>query len=61
MINSGWGVRQFASTYTPLSVNGVDKNGVPHLQFDKNLENSYVDNVLLASKWQLQIGIRYIF
>lgn len=61
MINSNWGVRQFASTYTPLAVNGVDNSGVPYMKFDENLKNSYVDNVLLASKWQLQIGIRYIF
>lgn len=36
-------------------------NNVPWFQFDTNLKNSYVDDFSVASKWQLQIGIRYIF
>lgn len=61
MISSSWGVRQFAATHTPLAVNGVDANSVPYFKFNTNLKNSYIDNVSLASKWQVQIGIRYIF
>ncbi len=61
MISSKWGVRKFATTTTPISVNGVDKNGVPYFKFDTNLKNSYVDDVSLRSKWQMQIGLRYIF
>ncbi len=61
LIVPNWGVRQFASTYTPITVNGVDNTGVPYFQFDSNLRKSYVDDVSLRSKWQLQIGIRYMF
>lgn len=61
MISSDWGVRQFASTPNPISVNGVDDNGTPWLQFNPNLKNSYIDDVSVNSKWQLQIGLRYIF
>lgn len=61
LINSDWGVRQYARTYTPITVNGVDNNNVPYYQFDTNLTESYVDDVSIRSKWQLQIGIRYIF
>ena len=61
MINSNWGVRKFARTTTPIKVNGVDANGVPYFRFDTNLKSSYVDDVSLRSKWQMQIGLRYIF
>jgi len=61
MISSNWGVRQFASTTNPITVNGVDDNGTPWLQFDPTLKDSYTDDVSVNSKWQLQIGLRYIF
>lgn len=61
MLNSKWGVRQFATSTNPISVNGVDKNGVPYFKFDTNLKNSYVNDVSLRSKWQMQIGLRYSF
>lgn len=61
MISSNWGVRQYASTTNPILVNGVDNNGTPWLQFDPNLKDSYIDDVSVNSKWQLQIGLRYIF
>jgi len=61
LINSNWGVRKFARTTTPISVSGVDATGVPYFKFDTNLKNSYVDDVSLRSKWQMQVGLRYIF
>ena len=61
MISSDWGVRQFATTTRPITVNGVDNNGTPWMQFDPNLTDSYIDDVSVRSKWQLQIGLRYIF
>jgi len=32
LLSSKWGVRQFATTNTPISVTGVDKNGVPYFK-----------------------------
>ncbi|HFB61575.1 MAG TPA: hypothetical protein ENJ69_01195 [Bacteroidetes bacterium] len=61
MISSKWGVRKFATTTTPITVTGVDNNGVPYFKFDPNLKSSYVDDVSLRSKWQMQLGLRYIF
>ncbi len=61
LINSEWGVRQYARTYTPITVDGVDANNVPTFTFDPDLKESYVDDVSINSKWQLQIGFRYIF
>ncbi len=61
MFSSTWGVIKLPRTMTPITVNGVDNSNVPWFQFDTDLKNSYVDDFSVASKWQLQIGIRYIF
>jgi len=61
MISSNWGVRQLANTYNPITVNGIDDNGTPWLQFDPKLKESHIDDTSVNSKWQLQIGLRYIF
>ena len=61
MLNSNWGVYQLPRTYTPITVQGVDANGVPYFSFDKTLNESYLQDVSIASKWQMQIGVRYIF
>jgi hypothetical protein len=61
LFSSNWGERKFATTFNPISVNGVDNNGTPWLGFNTNLTDSYVDDVSVNSKWQMQVGIRYIF
>ena len=60
LLYSGYGVRQLARTTNPIKVNGLDKNNVPYYQFDTNLKSSYVDDFSSRSKWQMQLGIRYI-
>lgn len=62
LFNSNWGVRQFATTsgfYQPLSVNY--NNNSPVYQFDPSLKKTFVDSPDLPSRWQMQIGLRYIF
>ncbi len=61
MFSSVYGVRQFARTTTPISVNGLDANNVPYFNFDTNLKETYIDDFSVNSKWQMQFGIRYIF
>jgi outer membrane receptor protein involved in Fe transport len=58
---SSWGVYQLPTTTTPITVNGVDSEGTPWFSFDTDLKESYTDDVSILSKWQMQIGIRYIF
>ncbi len=61
MISSAWGVRQLSTTWNPITVNGVDANGVPYFSFNTSLEDSYVDDTSIASKWQMQFGVHYLF
>jgi len=60
MINSNWGVRQLVNTTNPIKVAGIDNNNVPYYQFNTNLKDSYIDDFSTNSKWQMQLGIRYI-
>lgn len=62
LINSDWGVREFA-TYTglaqPLAVAVTD--GVPTYSFDTAQTATFFQDFGLSSRWQLQLGLRYIF
>lgn len=62
MLNSNWGVRQFA-TFTglaqPISVSVA--NNVPTYTFDTTQKTTFFNDFSLASRWQLQLGLRYSF
>ncbi len=63
LINSGWGVRQFATQTglaQPLAVS-VDANGVPTYSFDTSQTQTFFNDFSLLSRWQLQLGLRYEF
>ena len=59
-INSNWGVRQFPQNTQPIGVT-VDPDGNPTYSFDTNQMSTFVDDFSLASRWQMQIGLRYTF
>jgi hypothetical protein len=62
LINSKWGVRQYATTsgyYQPLSVTNTNNN--PVYTFDPTSYSTFVSSPDLPSRWQLQLGLRYIF
>ncbi|MCW3118490.1 MAG: TonB-dependent receptor [Chitinophagaceae bacterium] len=62
LISSNWGIRKYATTagyYQPLSV--TYNNNAPVYQFDPSLTHTFVDSPDLPSRWQMQIGLRYIF
>lgn len=59
LLNSDWGVRQFPVNTQPIGV-GVD-GGTPIYNFDADLANTFANDFSLNSRWQLQLGLRYIF
>ncbi|WP_072159033.1 TonB-dependent receptor [Persicobacter sp. CCB-QB2] len=65
MLNSNWGVRQLPTNINPISVEGVEANGDgtfdASYSFNPGLEQSFNDDVSLLSKWQAQVGLRWIF
>ncbi|WP_299836599.1 TonB-dependent receptor [uncultured Tenacibaculum sp.] len=61
LINSAWGVVQQPVNVQPLGV-VVDQNtGVPTYTFDGNLVETFTFDTSLNSRWQMQLGLRYIF
>ena len=62
LINSSWGVRQFAtgtSLAQPIGVSVTDGN--PVYSFDTDLTNTFFNDFSAASRWRMQLGLRYIF
>jgi hypothetical protein len=58
-INSNWGVRQLPVNTQPIGVSVA--GGVPTYSFDTSLTETFAYDFSLLSRWQLQIGARYIF
>ena len=62
LISSNWGVRKLATTtgyYQPLSVSVA--GNVPTYQFDPSQTKTFTTSPELISRWQIQLGLRYIF
>jgi hypothetical protein len=62
LLNSNWGVVKYATTsgyLQPLSVSYNNNN--PVYQFDPSLTSTFIASPDLQSRWQMQIGLRYIF
>ncbi len=64
LLNSDWGVRQLNTSGVeferPVSV-ALDGNGEPVYTFETSRSNTFNDDLGLASRWQIQFGLRYIF
>jgi len=60
MISSDWGLVQQPNAVQPLSVE-VDSAGTPEYTFNPDLTESFVYDSSLASRWQVQFGLRYSF
>jgi hypothetical protein len=60
LINSDWGVIQQPNNVSPIGVS-VDATNTPTYTFDPNLTKTYGFDASLASRWQAQFGVRYIF
>jgi hypothetical protein len=60
MISSDWGLVQQPNAVQPVGVT-VDASGVPTYTFNPNLQDSFVYDASLASRWQMQFGLRYNF
>jgi hypothetical protein len=62
LVNSNWGVRKYATTsgyFQPVSVNY--NNNSPSYNFDPSTKTTFTTSPDLISRWQMQIGLRFIF
>jgi hypothetical protein len=62
LLNSSWGVRSVASPLatSPLQFKGFNSAGAPTFNFDRTITKTFVDDPGLDSRWQMQIGFRYL-
>jgi outer membrane receptor for ferrienterochelin and colicin len=68
-LSKNWGVNQVATTITPLNFVRLDTDGktpifsFPYLDGRNRVPftDSFRDNVGFSSRWQMQLGVRYIF
>jgi hypothetical protein len=68
LLSSSWGVRKAATPLAtnPLSVVGTNPDGSPQLNYNPCVGGcraitTFVPDPSLDSRWQMQIGIRYLF
>jgi len=62
LLNSDWGVRQIANSAatSPLELKRFDTDGAPVFNF-KGVSKTFTDDPGLKSRYQVQLGLRYIF
>ncbi|VAW21538.1 Oar protein, partial [hydrothermal vent metagenome] len=60
LLNSNWGLVQQPNAVQPIGVT-VDSSGTPTYSFNPDLQDTFVYNATLLSRWQMQFGLRYIF
>lgn len=59
LLNSDWGLIQQPNSVQPIGVNVVNK--VPTYTFNGDQTKTFSYDASLASRWQAQFGVRYIF
>jgi hypothetical protein len=62
LLNSDWGVRKVANVAatSPLKLVRFNDAGAPVFNFT-GPDKTFVDDPGLNSRWQIQLGIRYLF
>ena len=60
LISSDWGVVEQPNNQSPISIS-VDNTGTPTYTFNPDLTETFGADASLLSRWQMQLGIRYIF
>jgi hypothetical protein len=63
LLNSDWGVRSVATSAatSPLTLVRFDTDGAPVFNYDATSTTTFVDDPGLFSRWQVQVGVRYLF
>ncbi len=61
LINSDWGVIQQPNNISPIGVTVDPNTNIPTYTFDNTVIKTYGYDASLLSRWQAQVGLRYIF
>jgi hypothetical protein len=62
LLNSEWGVVKTLRTSNPIAFTGYETGtNKPRFTFNPNVNRSFLVDTGLTSRWQMQLGLRYIF
>ncbi len=61
LLSSDWGVVQQPTNVQPIGVSVDPVSNEPTYTFNTNLNDTFVNDSSLQSRWQMQFGLRYIF
>ncbi len=63
ILNSGWGVRQLASSAatSPLTLVRFEDDGVTPVFNFNMIDRTFINDPSISSRWQIQLGVRYLF
>ena len=69
LLNNDWGVGYVSTTTSPLTISGVNSDGLPSFRLRTQnidgqtvlLQDSYQKSITIDNAWQAQFGIRYSF
>ncbi len=61
LVNSNWGLRRIPTNSQPIGIQGFNADGSPIYSFDTSLSNTFTIDPSLSSRWQAQIGLRWLF
>ncbi|MCM4169199.1 hypothetical protein KCTC52924_00031 [Arenibacter antarcticus] len=61
LINSDWGIIQQPNNISPIGVTVDPGTNTPTYTFDNTVVKTYGYDASLLSRWQAQVGLRYIF
>ena len=60
LLNKNWGVRQIAANTSPIQVIRTP-GGTTHRVEPNNLNDEFIPDLSLNSRWRMQLGLRYSF
>lgn len=61
LLNSDWGVTELPTNTQPVGIDVDPDTQIPTYSFDERLNNTFVNDFALQSRWQIQFGFRYSF
>jgi hypothetical protein len=63
LLNSSWGVRKVANSAatSPLTLDSFNSEGEPVFRYTGPPDGTFIDDPGLNSRWQIQLGLRYLF
>jgi len=61
LLNSDWGVNELPVNTQPIGISVDPDTQIPTYTFDESQRTTFTDDFSLASRWQMQFGLRYSF